>query len=78
MNFYCLLSITEIILSFIDYSSFKALSTYQANILFIFLNIYISFSFISFYIYVEQMNTAYALYKGFWEALEKALVIGMN
>jgi len=24
------------------------------------------------------MNTAYALYKGFWEALEKALVIGMN
>jgi len=31
-------------------------------------------------IYVELMNTdtAYAFYKGFWEATEKALVLEMN
>jgi len=32
----------------------------------------------SFDIYVEQMNMAYALYKGFWEATEKAFVLEMN
>lgn len=29
-------------------------------------------------IYVEQMNTAYALYKGFWEVTEKAPILRAN